>query len=94
MIRSLKEGFKFLGFYYKLTDTGKVIINIDQKKVKHEKKKLRRMCGLVRKGLKTKESVDEHFESWKVHASYGNSYNVIKMMNEFYESLWEEKDAD
>lgn len=94
MIRSLKEGFKFLGFYYKLTDTGKVIINIDQKKVKHEKKKLRRMCGLVRKGLKTKESVDEHFESWKVHASYGNSYKVIKMMNEFYESLWEEKDAD
>ena len=62
-IYTLKEGFKYLGFYYRLTDTGKVIITMDPKKVKHERKKLRRMVGLVKKGKKTRKRVDEHFEN-------------------------------
>lgn len=89
-IYTLKEGFKYLGFYYRLTDTGKLIITIDPNKVKHERRKLRRMVALVNKGQKTKEKVDEHFESWKVHASYGNSYKMIQNIDEFYERLWEE----
>ena len=93
-IYTLKEGFKYLGFYYRLTDTGKVVITMDPKKVKHERKKLRRMVGLVKKGKKTKERVDEHFESWKVHASYGNAYKMLQNMNEFYKNLWEECEDD
>lgn len=93
-IYTLKEGFKYLGFYYRLTDSGKVIITMDPKKVKHERKKLRRMVGLVKKGKKTRERVDEHFESWKVHASYGNSYKMLQNMNEFYKNLWEECEDD
>ena len=91
-ILKLKDGFKYLGFYYFLTDSGKVFISIDPKKVKHERRKLRRMAALVKKGEKSKEKVDEHYESWKVHASYGNSYKLIKRMDEFYESLWKEDD--
>jgi hypothetical protein len=91
-IYTLKEGFKFLGFNFRLTDTGKVVITIDPKKVKNEKRKLVRMAGLVRKGRKTREQVDEHFESWKVDASYGDSYTLIDHMNEFYKNLWEDED--
>lgn len=89
-IRKLKEPTLFLGFQFRLTETGKVIISIDPKKVKHERKKLRRMVNLVKKGKKKKESVDEHFRAWKVHASYGNSYKMINRMNNFYKELWEE----
>ena len=92
-IFSLTEGVKFLGFYYKLTDTGKVIITMDPKKVKHERKKLRRMAGLVKKGLKTRKSVDGHYESWKVHASFGNSFKMLQNMDKFYENLWREEDG-
>ena len=91
-IFSLTEGVKFLGFYYRLTETGKVIITMDPKKVKHERRKLRRMVGLVKKGLKTREKVDEHYKSWKVHASFGNSFNMLKNMDKFYESLWRDED--
>ena len=52
------------------------------------------MVGLVKKGKKTRERVDEHFESWKVHASYGNSYKMLQSMNEFYKNLWEECEYD
>lgn len=88
----LKEGIKFLGFYFRLTDTGKVVITIDPKKVKHERRKLRRMVALVKKGEKTKQQVDEHFKSWKVSASFGNSFKMLQRMDEYYKSLWEDYD--
>lgn len=91
-IYPITKGIKFLGFYFKLKDTGKVVVSIDPKKVKHERRKLRRMANLVKKGLKTREKVDEHFESWKVHASYGDSYKMIQNMNSFYDSLWRDND--
>lgn len=89
-IYELKRGIRFIGFYFRITGTGKVVVNIDPRKVKHERRKLRRMANLVKKGEKTKRSVDEHFRSWKVHASYGDSYRLIKRMDAFYQSLWED----
>ncbi len=91
-IRHIKDGIRFLGFYFRLTDTGKVVITIDPKKVKHERKKLRRMVALVKKGEKTRAQVDEHFESWKKSASFGDSFKMLQRMDEFYKSLWEEDD--
>lgn len=91
-IYPITKGIKFLGFYFKLKDTGKVVVSIDPKKIKHERRKLRRMANLVKKGLKSREKVDEHFESWKVHASYGDSYKMIQNMNSFYDSLWRDND--
>ena len=93
-IYSLRKGILFLGFWFYLTDTGKVMVHIDPKKVKHERRKLRRMAGLVKKGEKTREQVDEHFDSWMRHASYGDSYNFQKNMREFYRSFWEDNDND
>lgn len=93
-IYSLRKGILFLGFWFYLTDSGKVMVHIDPKKVKHERRKLRRMAGLVKKGEKTREQVDEHFDSWMRHASYGDSYNFQKNMREFYRSLWEDNDND
>lgn len=40
------------------------------------------------KGILTKEDVDKCFDSWKAHAKKGNSYNVIKRMEAFYDDLW------
>lgn len=79
------------GKFDTLTKTLKVIITMDPKKVKHERRKLRRMVGLVKKGLKTRESVDEHLESWKVHAKFGNSFNMLRNMDEFYKNLWRDE---
>lgn len=87
-IYEIKEGIKFLGFTHRLTNTGKVVRIIDPQNVKQERKKLRRMVGLVRKGRIKKEKVDKCFGSWKAHASKGNSTKLIRRMDEYYKELW------
>lgn len=84
----IKDGIKFLGFTHRLTDTGKVIRTIDPQNVKQERKRLRRMVALAKKGEMKKEKVDECFKAWKAHASKGNSEKLIKRMDNFYKELW------
>lgn len=94
-IYDIRKGIKYLGFIFKLTDTGKVVVLIDPKKVKHERKKLYRMVSQAKKGLKTREQIDEHFRDWMEHVSYGDTYKVRKRMEEYYAKLWEDdEDGD
>lgn len=44
----------------------------------------------VPEGKMTREKADECYESWKAHARKGNSYNLLKRMDEYYENLWKE----
>ena len=87
-IRKITDGFLFLGFIFRLTSTGKVIMTLDPDKVKHERKKLFRMVQKAKRGEMSKERVDEHYRSWKVHAGKGDSYNMLKHMDEYYNNLW------
>ena len=88
-IQPITKPIKFLGFVYRLTQTGKVVILADPKKIKHEKKKIKRMVNLVKKGKLTKHDVDKHFKAWKSSVRYGNSHQLIFNLNRWYESLWE-----
>ena len=90
-IQPITKPIKHLGFKYRLTDTGKVVVLADSEKIKHEKKKLVRMVALVDKGLLTKHDVDAHFKAWKASVRYGNSIKLMHKLNEWYEGLWERK---
>lgn len=52
------KGIPFLGFKFRLTETGKVVMSILGDNVKNEKRKLRKMVKLVVKGRRTKEKID------------------------------------
>lgn len=86
----LKQGIKFLGFTFHLTETSKVIKKLNKENVTHERRKLKRMKKLVDEGVLTKEKVDECYTSWKAHAKQGNTHNLILSMNRFYKNLWKE----
>ena len=88
-ITPLSEGLMFLGFMFRLTDTGKVLMSVDPARVKAERRKLRRMVRLVKDGLRTREKADQCFESWIAHAEQGNSWTLIQRMKDYYRSLWE-----
>ena len=86
----LKQGINFLGFKFKLTDTGKVIRLLLKENIKIRKRKLRKYKSLVDEGKMTREKTDECYKAWKAHANKGNSYNLLKRMDEYYANLWKE----
>lgn len=78
----------FLGFSFRLTATGKVVMKLLPEKISHERRKLRKLVERAKAGLLTRKQVDECFESWKAHAKQGDTYNLIRKMTVFYNELW------
>lgn len=87
-ITTLKSGISFLGFRYRLTDTGKVLMLISSDNIRLERRRLRHMARKVRRGDSTKEKADEMYSAWKAHASKGNTHKVMQRMERFYNNLW------
>jgi len=86
----LKQGLNFLGFKFRLTNTGKVLRVLNKENIRKRKRKLRKFKKLVDEGKMTREKADECYRSWKAHAKKGNSYNLLKRMDEYYKNLWKE----
>lgn len=93
-ITPLSKGFTFLGFEYRITSTGKILMALNSANVRHERRKLRRLVNLAKQGKTTKAKADECFRSWCSNAGKGNSYKLIKRMEKYYKDLWEEENAD
>ena len=97
-IQPIEKPIIFLGFKYKLTESGKVIIHADPRKVKHERKKLKRMAAHAMTGKPimkkkraislSKHDVDAHFRAYKATIRFGNSRKLIQNLNRYYKSLW------
>lgn len=85
---SLKEGIRFLGFTFRLTDSGKVLMQIAPERVKAQKKKLFRLVAKAKKGALPRENVDMSYAAWRNHASKGNSFHLLQRMDHYYHALW------
>ena len=85
----IKKGIRFLGFDYWLTDSGKVIMTIDPKRVKAQRKKLYRLVKRSKAGLIPKENVDMSYAAWRNHAGKGNTWKLLQRMDRYYNQLWE-----
>lgn len=70
-IYPIKQGIKFLGFTFRVTDTGKVLMLINKKNVQAEKQKLRRIAAKVKRGEMTREKADSMYNAWREHAAAG-----------------------
>lgn len=90
-IYPLSEGIDFLGFTFKLTETGKVLRIINSQNVRHERLKLRRMANLVKAGKMTKKTFYENYGAWKAHARLGNTHKVVLRMDQYVKSLFQEE---
>ena len=84
----LREGIRFLGFTFHLTDTGKVLMQINPKRVKAQRKKLYRLVQKAKQGAVPRENVDMAYAAWRNHASKGNSYHLLQRMDQYYLDLW------
>ena len=89
-IFQLKEGIDFLGFTFRTTEPGKVLMLIQSKNVKAQRRKLRRMVAKSKRGGIPRPKVDEAYAAWRNHASKGNSYRLLRRMDEYYRQLWKD----
>lgn len=84
----LTDEIMFLGFKYRLTETGKIVLILDPDRVRAERKKLFRLVRLAKEGKITQEKVDQCYQSWRDHASKGNSWHLLQKMDSYYIGLW------
>lgn len=84
------KGSLFLGFIFRLSSNGKVVMSVDPHKVKQNRKKLYRMVQKAKKGLIDRIDCDNSVECMIAHMKEGDSYILINKFLEYYLSLWED----
>ena len=86
----LKNGIDFLGFHTYLTDTGKIICKVRKRSKENMKRKLRKFAKDYNNGLISMSKIRASYGSWRAHASYGNTYHLIRNMDQYYFKLFGE----
>ena len=81
------EGVSFLGFLFKVTETGKVLVFRDPDKVKALRRKFRRLTNKVRRGEAGAETIDESWECARSCMEEGNSARLLRRMDNFVNEL-------
>lgn len=82
------KGIMFLGFRFKPTETGKILMLINPNNVKAQRKKLFRLVAKAKRGEISRQAVREAFDCWCAHAAKGNCYNLLVRMTNYYKELW------
>lgn len=85
----ITQPLHFMGFSFRLTPSGKVVMRVLSKKVTRERRKLKKLVARCKAGLMSRKDVDECFKSWVAHASKGDCYKLIASMTDYYNNLWE-----
>ncbi|WP_369696525.1 reverse transcriptase domain-containing protein [Phascolarctobacterium succinatutens] len=88
-IKSIRTGFDFLGFTYRVTSTGKIIMIAKSERVKHERYMLRKMAKLVARGRMTVAKYEECYASWRNHINKGNSFKLLVKMDKYKKEVLE-----
>lgn len=92
-IIKVTDEFEFLGFYYRLTKPGKVLMRLDPERVKKERRKLRRMAAKYHKGEMPRETVYQSYAGWREFASRGDNTQLIMRMDAYLKQLMEAEDG-
>ena len=84
---SAKDGTIFLGFLFRVTDTGKVLMSCDPAKVKANRRKLRRLANKIKRGETEPEALSKSYECIRAHISKGNTRGILRRMDALYNQL-------
>lgn len=85
-----RERIRFLGFDFRVTSSGKILMVVSKDNVKHEKKKLAKMIRMVKSGEISLEQYKTSYSTWRSHASRcgAKTYKLFNMMDRFTKSEW------
>lgn len=86
-VRLAEDGVVFLGYLFRVTDTGKVLRFRAPKRVKEVKRRLRRLMRVVRRGDAEEKDFDTSFECVLACIRKGNSRRLVRAMIDFANAL-------
>ncbi len=89
-IHPLKQGLKFLQWRFLLTKSGKVLRRMSKRSIVRERRKLKKMAALLRKGKSSIAAMRENLQSWLANARRGNTKSAVRGMMEYYNGLLKE----
>lgn len=92
-IYPISKGIPFLGFVHRLSETGRVYRLVNPRNVRDERRRLRRLAALARRGGLTKTKADHCYQGWRTHAAKGNSHGLLVRMDAYYKSLWRDSNG-
>ena len=87
-IVKLSHGFTFLKIKYSLTETGKVRQRISKDSVLREKRKLKKLRGLLEEGKVSFADVRSSYASWKGGVEHYASHTILQDMDKFFDELF------
>ena len=90
-IFSIRNNIPFLGFNFKLKNSGKILLIRKPEEVKRNKKHIKNLVEIAKKGIISREKTDECVASIINFLEKGNNYNLIQRIKNYYLSLWEDK---
>lgn len=83
----ITDAIPYLGFDFRLMDTGRVTMTLDPQNVKNMRRRMAGLARLERDGLRPAGTTDQSFECWLAHASKGDSRSLIDNSVKWYRGL-------
>lgn len=80
--------FKYLKWNFYLTTNNRIISVPFQKKITHQRRKLRKMHIQWAQGLISTEEVQKSYQGWRAHIEKGNCFYIIQEMDNYFRSLF------
>lgn len=80
-IQKIDKGIIFLNWRYIMTESGKVVMIPNAKKLTKKRRKIKAMCRKVGKGELTYSAIDQTVEGMIAHLSKGHSKKAIAQLN-------------
>lgn len=87
----LKQGIMFMHWKFVLTDSGKVLMLMEKKKVYKQRRKLRRIYKREAEHTLPQGASEASYNSMLANDKLGNTYKIRQKLTEEYLSLGEEK---
>lgn len=81
----LRQGVKFLQWRFILTDTGKIVMKIDSKKMGRQRRRLKKILQKEKSGEYAEGTALNSLTAWRANAARGDAYlQEIHMRNYYY----------
>lgn len=87
VIKPLTERNPFLGFDFRIAETGKVVMTVRPDSVKRMRRRVSRLVTLEARGLRPPGTAAESYESWRAHAAKGDSRLLLERYDRWFEGL-------